>query len=215
MGQYYRPKKQTGNEYVRAVKEFNAYVLHTLGKLPAEWNEFYLKPMASESRAIEAWCIKANSVYMKETDPVLLIRAYETRIGYLTNCLREFDVYSNLFDELMCHIDLMQSERARLKGILCQILKQDGYNYEINNNLPKDPKPDQPTIRIAGHVSDIEYTAENGTERLRLGFTLGNRDHLLQLENKAREMAGKRLSDDRGILKNLKAKHQCILTGHR
>jgi len=187
MGQYYRPKKQTGNEYVRAVKEFNAYVLHTLGKLPAEWNEFYLKPMASESRAIEAWCIKANSVYMKETDPVLLIRAYETRIGYLTNCLREFDVYSNLFDELMCHIDLMQSERARLKGILCQILKQD----------------------------DIEYTAENGTERLRLGFTLGNRDHLLQLENKAREMAGKRLSDDRGILKNLKAKHQCILTGHR
>lgn len=215
MGQYYHPKKETGNEYVFAVKEFNAYVLHTLGKLPAEWHDFYLEPIAEASRAIKAYCIRANSVYMKETDPDLLIKAYETRIDYLSNCLREFAVYSSFFDDLMSHVDLMQSEWVRLKGILCQILKREGFNYASNDNSPKEQKPDLPTIRIVGHVSDIEYIAENGKARLELGFTFGNKEYLIKLENKAREMVRKRLSDDRGILKNLKAKQQCLLTESR
>lgn len=78
-------------------------------------------------------------MYMKETDPVLLIRAYETRIGYLTNCLREFDVYSNLFDELMCHIDLMQSERARLKGILFRSFCPDEAGLSLGNEVSQIP----------------------------------------------------------------------------
>lgn len=215
MGQYYHPKKETGSEYVFAVKDFNAYVLHTLEKLPAEWHDFYLEPIAKASRTIEAYCIRANSVYMKETDPELLIKAYETRIDYLAICLREFDVYSGLFDELMRKIDLMQSEWIRMKGILCQILKREGFTYAINDNPPKEQKPDLPTLRIVGHVSDIEYTAENGKARFQLGFTFGNKEYLLKLETKAREMVRKRLSDDRGILKNLKAKQQRLLTESR
>ena len=62
---YYKPKSETGNEYVMAAREFYTYSLNKCMRLPQRWYNTILKPVIESAERVRDNTIKANRMYNK------------------------------------------------------------------------------------------------------------------------------------------------------
>lgn len=200
MGKQYVSKRNTGREYVDAAKEFHAYTLHMILKLPEKWKDFFLIPICQASGQIESSVIDANAVYvdrpwMTEEEK---IRQYIIRIECLGDALRCFDVFDRKLECMMDQVDIMKDESRRLRKIICNIIQEEA----------KKEKLDASVLKPEMHLDEIVYTTSAGKRTMRLGITNKHLDRWMSLEIKAKEEIQKRLSADRKIVNALQTKKE-------
>ena len=198
MSQYYKPKNETGREYVLKTKEFNAYVLHIMMNMPEQWKEFLTVPVFQASDEIESLVIQANRIYIPNKDGPAKADAVKERLSYLYQALRMFSVFDEKYDRLMLNLDLEGSEKARLKNIMIGILNAEK-EKDPNGKLAKDGIE----IRFVSRITDMEFRSAHGSESLKLKFTAKQNDRLLSLETQAMSGIRKRIASDNKIISEL------------
>lgn len=203
MGRKYRPKSETGDEYVEDTKKLYRYTQERISVMPPEMKEYILDPMYKVVLKATELVIEANAVYIHKTNDKEMMSALKERDDILVRALRQLDVYDFHFDNLMQGIDLLASEKTRMKNLFEQMLQEEGYSLD---GRPENRNDNHLTVNVINHPSEIEYVINNNRRVLRTGLTLKKKDHWLLLETKARDGIAKRISKDRDIIERTEKK---------
>lgn len=197
MGGLYKPRKNT-IEYVTKTEELVKYTIHLMMNLPNEWRDFLTTPVAEAVLAIENSVEKANAVYIQKPGTRAELPKYyaalRERRNYLYEALRGFRVFDKRMEHLLGHLDLVQSEKKRLKNIVISLIEE-----------ARRSDKEIPEIRVIARASDFAYTAANGSHVYRLKLTSRQKDHMLKLEYGAYEAIYKQVKAENNRISKVEA----------
>ena len=190
MGGLYKPRT---NEiaYVSKTEEFTTYTTFLMLNMPEEWKEFLTTPVTHTAFNIETCVEKANAVYIPKPDnePERFVKAIRERTAFLYDALRLFRDFDQKMERLLGQIDLLQSEKRRLKNIVLSLIED-----------AKRSDEEVPEIKIITRCNDFEYKSANGSHVFRLKLTSKQKDHLLKLEHEAKTAIKNRIEKDNYML---------------
>lgn len=207
MSKKYKPKEETGREYVDHAKEFCSRTIFYCMKLPERWKEVLLLPMIQTAEDIELKVVEANKIYINASNmkEEALIQAYQERIRLLHEALREFAQFDVLFERMMSFVNVSLSEKKRLKNILLNIIKEEQEKNPALKNL---------NIRIIDSLSEMRYVSVSGERAQKLSLSRKNRDVWLKSEQDALDWIKRRLASDKRIMESLQKKQLSIGSGN-
>ena len=192
---YYKPKTETGNEYVFAMREFYLYTLNKCMKLPQRWYDTILKPVIEPVERARANTIKANKIYVNldKQNQDEIKSAIDERDNYLYKALEEFAVFDIAFDTLTSYIDIENYEKLRMRNKLENIINT------IKNENPDTKNID---IKLEYRENELSLVSLAGKDSTRLKITPKNLEYWVSLENQAENKIKDKILKDKQYLKS-------------
>lgn len=192
MGGLYQSRENI-QDYVDRTEALVSYTTFQMLNMPENWKDFLAAPLLRTAFAIETCVEKANAIYMPDSSQrEKLIRSLKERRNLLYEALRLYRDYDRKIERIYSQIDLMQSEKERLKKIMISLI-----------NEAKKSDEDVPEIRLVSRMNDVEYRSSSGSHIYRLKLTAKQKDHLLKLESESKAAIRKRIEKDNYMLKGL------------
>ena len=190
MSVQYKPR-DNGRDYVDRTEEFANYATFLMLNMPEEWKELLTVPVAKAAQNIETCVEEANAVFIHDpSQREIFIQDVRQRRELLHRALRGFRDFDRKLDRVLDQIDLMQSEKERLKKIMISLIED-----------AKKSDEDITEIRLVSRMGDVEYRSAGGGRVYRLKLTQKQKDHLLKLESEARKAIKNRIEKDSKQLK--------------
>ncbi|MBR0342304.1 MAG: hypothetical protein IJH64_08690 [Oscillospiraceae bacterium] len=192
MGGLYQ-SRENERDYVDKTEALVSYTTFQMLNMPEKWKDILTTPLLRTAFAIETCVEKANAIYMpKSSEREKLIRSLKERRNLLYEALRLYRDYDAKLERLMGQIDLMQSEKERLKRIMVSLIEE-----------AKRSDEEVPEIRLISRMNDVEYRSTSGSHIYRLKLTAKQKDHLLKLESESKKAIRNRIEKDNYMLKGL------------
>jgi len=188
---YYKKKEATGDEYVQATQEFFKYTFSKATVLPQRWEKLIILPLVESARKIRDLAVKANKIYINNSNKIEMKKGLEERVKYLIVALREMTVFNHNFEDLTSLIDTNYGSYKYMEQKIRKII------YET---MQDDDKLKELKTEVIIHPS---YIAINGKEFMELKLTHKNIEHWLYLFNEADIKLKEKVKKDRQTISRI------------